>query len=242
MSNMSKDRNTAEPHEFLERRDVSSGESPNVSAFVDITKIQTLGTEATQNFTPHPHAVFVVFKWVYFKIPCNILQWNIIHAMWTWSPNDVSSIAASPLKRTKLKGMVGVLQYIYTKWFLAVEVSFVYICNFISKAPSETLDTIIHWFKYTNLFESEPYKSLPLHVSQVLRNIKRSTTSKIGKAIHGIRTLSMLSSSHGSTFKANTLTSFNCQAIIFSTFILEDQSDCFIKTGRLMIRQEYLLI
>ena len=101
---MSKDRNTAEPHEFLERRDVSSGESPNVSAFVDITKIQTLRTEATQNFTPHLHAVFVVFKWVYFKIPCNILQWNIIHAMWTWSPNDVSSIAASPLNRTTAEG------------------------------------------------------------------------------------------------------------------------------------------
>lgn len=183
-----------------------------------------------------------------FKIPCNILQWNIIHAMWTWSPNDVSSIAASPLKRTKLKGMVGVLQYIYTKWFLAVEVSFVYICNFISKAPSETLDTIIHWFNHrqtvsrASLTRACHCMFLKFCSHETHCNIKRSTTSKIGKAIHGIQTLSMLSSSHGSTFKANTLTSFNCQAIIFSTFILEDQSDCFMKNGRLMIRREYLLI
>ena len=153
-----------------------------------------------------------------------------------------------PWIELQLKGMVGVLQYIYTKWFLAVEVSFVYICNFISKAPSETLDTIIHWFNHTQTFSRVSLTRachcmfLKFCSHETHCNIKRSTTSKIGKVIHGIQTLSMLSSSHGSTFKANTLTSDNCQAIIFSTFIFEDQSDCFIKNGRLMIRREYLLI
>lgn len=138
-----------------------------------------------------------------------------------------------PWIELQLKGMVGVLQYIY---------------NFISKAPSETLDTIIHWFNHTQTFSRASLTRachcmfLKFCSHETHCNIKRSTTSKIGKAIHGIQTLSMLSSSHGSTFKANNLTSFNCQAIIFSTFILEDQSDCFMKNGRLMIRQEYLLI